>query len=63
MQLVLIQTIALLCQLSAVEPVNGKGWTKLNDVAKYQLECQQQYIKCARKQADFSKCVEERSIE
>lgn len=58
----LLQTIALLCQVSSVEMPNGK-WTKLQQVDDYQITCQKYYIKCTGTGKKLDKCVEERVVE
>ncbi|GAG10690.1 unnamed protein product [marine sediment metagenome] len=61
----LIKTIALLCSVSAVEPSNGSGWTKLNKVDQHQLTCQQYYLKCTNNETDGIKlknCILKRRV-
>ena len=61
MNFLLIQTIALLCQVTSVEALDTK-WSRLDKVASYQLECQRYYITCFEKENNLNKCIMNREI-
>lgn len=53
-----LQAIAMLCMVSSGGDTGGLSWVYKN-VDKYQLECQQYYVKCEQKKT-LATCVLER---
>lgn len=58
----ILQTIALLCTVSAGGDTNSIGWVH-KKVDKYQLECQKYYVNCFEKYNNLTKCVLERKVD